>query len=403
MMASVFSGCTSSGSTSSDSDQTSKDVTLTLWGSQDDQATLQQMADSFKSAHKDNNYTIKLGVCDENTASATVLKDLSAAGDVFAFKSEQISKLHNSGALLRVSLDTDKIKAENLPASVTAATQNGILYAYPSSNDTYFLYYNKKYLNQNDVKTLEGIMNKQLPSDVSNLAFNLSNGKYGSSFFLTYGCQLFGPNGTDTKKCTFNNDNGVITGNFLINLESQSPKFIDYGTNYDSSVVQNFKDGKLAACVSDLSNADNIQQALGGDYAAAKLPTINFNGKNVQMVSYADYTLYGVNSHTKNPKAAMELAQFITNKDNQKIRFEKRGLAPVNKILAADKDVLSNVAVKADLLQNKYSKLQPSVSGMNDFWSTIGDFGASIENGNINSSAMRKGLDAMVKSILSKK
>lgn len=403
MMASVFSGCTSSNSTSA-SAQAHKDVTLTLWGSQDDQAMLQQMADSFKSTHKDNNYTINLKVCGEDTASAEALKDLSAAGDVFAFKSEQIAQLHNAGALLKADADTDEIKTSNLPDSVAAATVNGILYAYPSSNDTYFLYYNKKYLNEKDVKTLDGIMNKQMSSDVANLAFNLSNGLYCSSFFLTAGCQLFGPNGTDSKKCTFNDVNGANVGNCLINLESQNPKFIDYDTNYDSSVIQNFKDRKIAACVSDLSNAAKIQQALGSDYAAAKLPAINFAGKDKQMVSFADYTLYGVNSHTKNPKAAMELAEFLTNKDNQKIRFEKRGLAPVNKALASDKTMISaNPAVAADLTQIKYSKPQPSIIKMNDFWTPIGDFGLSIENGVNASTAMRKNLDTMVKTILSKK
>ena len=33
-------------------------VSLVLWGSQDDQAMLQTMADSFKAAHTDKDYTI---------------------------------------------------------------------------------------------------------------------------------------------------------------------------------------------------------------------------------------------------------------------------------------------------------------------------------------------------------
>jgi len=97
-------------------------VALVLWGSQDDQAMLQTMADSFKAAHTDTDYTITLGVCGEDVAKDTVLKDLDAAGDVFAFASDQIAALQSAGALLPVTIDTEAIKTANSPASVTAAT-----------------------------------------------------------------------------------------------------------------------------------------------------------------------------------------------------------------------------------------------------------------------------------------
>jgi len=85
-------------------------VALTLWGSADDQAMLQTMADSFKAAHTDKDYTITLGVCGEDVAKDTVLKDLDAAADVFAFASDQIAALQGAGALLPVTVNTDAIK-----------------------------------------------------------------------------------------------------------------------------------------------------------------------------------------------------------------------------------------------------------------------------------------------------
>lgn len=387
MTFSVFSGCK----------RTPQNVTLTLSAPQDEKASLEQMAESFKSAHKDNNYTINLKYIDEDAA---ISKNANDTGDVFAFKSGQLGQMHNKGALLKVTDDTDKIKTSNLPDSVAAATVNGILYAYPSSNSTYLLYYSKKYFSPKDINTIEGILNKQLPDGVSNLAVNLLNGESCSIFFLTGGCQLFGADGTDSKKCTYNGSNAVNVGNYLINIESQRPKFIDY-ENYDSSVAQNFKSQELAACISDLSNANQIKNALGSNFAAAKLPTVNINGKNRQMVSYADYTLYGVNSHTKNPKAAKELAEFITNSENQKLRFEKNGAAPVNISLESNKAVLSDTAVLADFRQLRFSKNTPSASTKNDFWAPIGNFGALIVNNKINSDKMQKSLDAMAKSMIS--
>lgn len=386
MTASVFSGCSAAS-------KAPQNVSLTLSAAQGEKAELEQMADSFKSTHKDNNYTINIKTADEGAADY-------ASADVFPFKSEQIEQLCGKGALLKVTSDTDKIKTEDLPASVAAATVNGALYAYPSSNSTYLLYYNKKLLNQKDINSIENIMNKQLPKDVSNLAFNLLDGESGSIFFLTYGCQLFGTNGTDSKKCTFNSSDAVNAGNYLINLESQYPKFINY-ENYDSAVVQNFKDQKLAACVSDLSSATQIKKALGDDFGVSKLPTVNINGGNRQMVSYADYTLYGVNPHSKNPQAAMELAEFLTNSSNQKLRFENTGVAPVSKALESDSAVISDPAVSADLRQLRFSKSVPAISSKKDFWTPIGNFGALIVNNSINSDKMQNDLDTMVKSVLS--
>lgn len=396
------SGSSSSSSTPSSSSAAPKDITLTLWGSQDDQAMLKSMADSFTKTHTDNNYTIKLGVCGEDVAATTVLKDVDAAGDVFAFASDQIATLQTAGALLPITIDTDKIKSDNSAASVTAATVDGQLYAYPSSADTYFLYYDKKYLQDSDVTSLENIMNKQLPSGVKNFAMNMS-GWYVSSFFLSAGCKVFGPNGTDPTQCDFNSANGLAGATYMLNLVNQKSKFVDWGTNYDSLLAQNFKSRKIASAVSGTWNASKIQQALGSDFGATKLPTIKLNGKDTQMGSFANFKLYGVNAHSKNPEAAMALAEFLTNQDNQKIRFEQRSFAPTNTALASDSAALSsNVAVAADALQTKYATLQPSIKQMNNYWTPVGNLGTSMENGKTTSATLQKDLDSMVKSILAK-
>lgn len=407
MMATVFSGCSKSSSSSSSqassatSSAVKEDISLTLWGSQDDQEMLQTMVDNFKKEHTDNNYTIKLGVCGEDVAKDTVLRDLDAAADVFAFASDQAASLVSAGALLPVTIDTDKIKSENSEASISAASIDGQLYAYPSSADTYFLYYNKSMLSDTDVQSLESIMSKSLPDGVTNFAMNLTSGWYLSSFFLTAGCKLFGDDGTDPTKCEFNNENGVAAANYMIDLVNQGSKFADYTSNYDTEIIQNFKDKKLASAVSGTWNATKIQEGLGSDYAATKLPTIKLNGNDTQMGSFANFKCYGVNSHSKYPKAAMELAEFLTNEENQKLRFNTRGFAPTNKTLAADTETLSsNIAVAADAAQTQYATLQPSINQMNNYWTPTGNLGASIENKKTTKETVKSDLDKMVESIL---
>ncbi len=374
-------------------------VALTLWGSQDDQAMLQTMANSFKAAHTDKDYTITLGVCGEDVAKDTVLKDLDAAADVFAFASDQIAALQGAGALLPVTVDTDAIKTANSSASVTAATVGGQLMAYPSSADTYFLYYDKKYLSDAEAGSLETIMGKSLPTGVTNFAMNLSNGWYIASFFFASGCKLFGDTGVDPTQCDFNSAKGLAAGQYMIQLAANKKTFADYGANYDSTMCQNFKDRKLAAAVSGTWNATKVQEALGTDYAATKLPTIKINGSDVNMGSFANFKLYGVNSHTKAAADAMALAEWVTNKDNQLLRFQTRSFAPTNVTIDAS-TLSSNVAVAADALQGKYATLQASITQMSNYWTPAAALGTSIGNGKTTNATLQKDLDAMVKQIL---
>jgi arabinogalactan oligomer/maltooligosaccharide transport system substrate-binding protein len=376
-------------------------VALTLWGSQDDQAMLQTMADSFTAAHTDKDYTITLGVCGEDVAKDTVLKDLDAAGDVFAFASDQIAALQSAGALLPVTIDTAAITAANSPASVTASTVDGQLVAYPSSADTYFLYYDKKYVSDAEAGSLETIMSKSQPTGVTNFAMNLSNGWYIASFFFAGGCKLFGDTGTDPTVCGFNNAGGLAAGQYIIKLAADKKKFADYGANYDSTMCQNFKDRKLAAAVSGTWNATKVQEALGTDYGATKLPTININGSDVNMGSFANFKLYGVNSHTKSPADAMALAEWVINQANQLVRFQTRSFAPTNVTVAADTATLSsNLAVAADALQGKFATLQPSIKQISNYWTPAAALGTSIETGKTTASTLQKDLDALVKQIL---
>ena len=61
---------------------------------------LQGMIDSFKEHYADAaNFDIQLGTESESTAKDTVLADIEAAADVYAFASDQLIDLVNAGAL----------------------------------------------------------------------------------------------------------------------------------------------------------------------------------------------------------------------------------------------------------------------------------------------------------------
>lgn len=139
------------------------DVTLTMWGAEEDQELLRTIADNFIKEY--GNYggkiTINLGAQSEKEAKDTVLTDPTAAADVYAFADDQLNELVQAGALQEVQLNADDIKSRNTAASVDAATLNGKLYAYPLTADNgYFMFYDKSFFTEDDVKSLDTMMEK---------------------------------------------------------------------------------------------------------------------------------------------------------------------------------------------------------------------------------------------------
>ncbi|SHO53877.1 extracellular solute-binding protein [Anaerocolumna xylanovorans] len=376
---------------------TPTDVTLKVWAPQEEQEILKEMCENFKTAHPEYNLTFDYGVVSEADASTELQKDPAAGADVFAFASDQTSVLVNAGILYPITLDVDKITADNAPASIKAATVNDQIYAYPFTPNSWFMYYDKSKYTEKDVLSLDDMMAKDLGDKVKNFSVDLDNGWYISAFFFANGGTLFGPDGTDPTSCTFNDEKGVEVANYLIDL-AKNPKFLDEA---DNNILAALKDGTLAAACSGTWNADTIKEALGDNYAATSLPKIKINGEYKQLSNFADFKLIGVNSQTKFAVPSMQLAQYLAGEECQKLRFEKRNIAPTNIKLASDPDVLANPAVAALSLQASYATLQSSIPQMGNYWTPAQAFGAEVLNGTVTKDNAKQKLDDMVNSILS--
>lgn len=400
---SLFSACTGRNEDTSQQNSggaSSGNVTLTVWGSQEDQALLKRMCEEFAAQSTDKKYSFVYGVVSEADAKKEVLKDISAAADVFGFASDQTAELVSAGALYRITKDRDKISADNTVASVNAATVNDELYGYPYVSDTYFMYYDSSKFTEDEVKELEKMLAKDIEGVKTNFAFDTDNGWYQAAFFFGAGCKLFGEDGTDPTKCDFNSDRGVLAGEYLIDLV-KNPK---YGVNFDDGMVKaGFADGTLAAAVSGTWNASEIEASLGENYAAAKLPMITLpNGEKVQLGSMANFKIMGVNSETKHPLEAMALAEWLTNYDNQLTRFNERSYAPTNVKLAEDENALSsNPAVRALTEQSQYATVQTSIPQSGNFWTPAEAFGQDLTAGIITRDNLKEKLDKYVESVLS--
>ena len=371
-------------------------VTLKVWASQEDQEVTQGMINSFievqKEAHPEvKNWDITLAVVSEADAKSKYLEDPSAAANVFTFANDQLTDLVNAGALAEVTRNKEDIVSRNGEGSVGAASKGEALYAYPMTADNgYFLYYNKEVIT--DASTLDGILS-QAAAAGKKVFMDVSNGWYIASFFLGNGGVLaIDENGNQT--CDFNNANGLEAAE-AIKAFTAHEAFI---TGDDSVLNAGFQDGTIVAGVSGVWNADTMKANMGDNYAATKLPTFTAGGEQVQMSSFGGYKLIGVNSQTASDVmvVAMDLADYLTNEENQVKRFEARGYGPSNIKAAAGEAVQANVALAALSLQSQYAVSQNDVLGT--YWTPSEALGTTLEAKDY-SKTLQELLDAMVQQI----
>jgi len=364
-------------------------VRLRVWGSQEDQALLSELAERFVAENPDVNCEITFGVVGESDAKTRYLEDPAAAADVFAFASDQLVDLVNAGALYEITRNRDAIIAANTVASVESAKLGDALYGYPMTADNgYFLYYDSSVLSEEDVQTLDGILAKA--NDAGKKVYmDVSNGWYNAAFFLGAGCSL-GVDEQGRQTCDFNSPAGVAAGE-AIRAFCADPAFI----TGDDSILQGGMGSTICAGVSGTWNAEAMKQKLGTNYAAAKLPSFTCGSGQVQMGSLVGSKLVGVNTQTKYPVEAMMFAEFITNETAQRMRFEQRAMGPSNRAVAASEAVSQNVALTALAEQSIHGTPQKYVSG--SFWTPTEAFGLAMENGS--GEDMKSLLDSMVAQI----
>lgn len=383
-----------------------QDVALRMWGAEEDQAMLQSMIDSFVANYADvANITVELGVESESTAKDVVLTDIEAAADVYAFASDQLPDLVKAGALQNIDeMDgalqayagkgVADVKSANAPGSVDAATANGSLYAFPMSADNgYFLYYDSSVISAEDAKSWDTLL-AAAEAGGKKVGMTFASGWYNASFFYGAGFTT-GLNEDGTTSLDFNGSadyTGVEVVKGMLGIAGH-PAFMAIA---DGDISNQIAGGSLAAVVSGTWDASAAQTAFGDGYAATKLPTYTIGDAQVQQGSVAGFKLVGVNAYSQNAGWAALLADWITNEDNQKIRFAEREIGPSNINAAASEEVAANIAISALAEQSAYGVVQ--VVGGN-YWDPTATFGEMIAKGELSAddeAGIQTALDNMV-------
>lgn len=371
-------------------------VALTVWAEEANWEMLNKMIESFKEEHAgEAEFEITLvQESDANTKSA-LLGDIYNGADIFPFADDQLNSLVAAGALQPVP-NAEEIKEANLEDAVAAATINDVLYAYPMTADNgYFMYYNKNYFTEEDVKTLDGML-AVAEAAGKKLTMEWSSGWYLYAFFGNTGME-FGINEDGvTNYCNWNTPEGSVKGidiaQALLNIAA-NPGF---ASMTDTDFLAGVQDGSVIAGVSGVWNEVEVRKAWGDNYGAVKLPTYTCAGQQIQMSSFKGYKMMGVNYYSKHKEWALKLADWFTNEENQTMRFEERSQGPSNKNAAASEEINKVPAIQAVIAQSEFGVLQRVG---NNFWTPMSDFGNVMAAGNPGGTDLQELMDTMVEGI----
>lgn len=370
-------------------------VQLTVWAEEDNFPMLEKMIADFKKQYSSETFEITLEVQGDGTLRDVALGDVHSTADVFHFPDDQLNSLIAGGVLAEVP-NADEIKSANTAASAEAASLNGRLYAYPMTADNgYFLYYNKKYFTEEDVKTMDGIL-AVAEKHGKKLTMELNSGWYLYSFFGNTGME-FGINEDGvTNKCNWNRTDGDITGLDVAQALEKIVSHPGFRVAADGSFITDAKEDIVIAAVSGVWNAMAVKGIWGEDYGAVKLPTYTCGGKQIQMSSFTGYKMVGVNSYSENLEWAHKLAAWITNEENQTLRFVERNQGPSNIKAAASDAVMKVPAIQAIIDQSQYGVLQRVG---NHYWSPCTTFIDILAAGNPDGKPLQELLDNLVAGI----
>ncbi len=367
-------------------------VALTVWGAEEDEGLLQELFASFQSHYAGQaNIQITFQPQSESNCKDVLLGDLEGGADVFAFADDQVAALAAAGGLDPIE-DSTTIRNTSLSAAVEAASVGGTLYAYPLTADNgYFLYYNKAYFSDEDVQSLERML--ELAAQAGRrVAMDWSSAWYVYSFFgntgLTIGLNADGL----TNYCTWNSAEGPIRGVDVAESMLAIAASPGFASMTDQEFLAGVQNGSVIAGVSGVWNAVAIQEAWGEDAGAAKLPTYSCAGEQVQMASFSGCKLIGVNAYSRHPEWAARLAEWITSEESQRLRFERRGQGPANINAANSPQVQASPAIAALLAQSEFSQLQ-RVGGK--FWDPVSEFALNMAAGNPAGTSLQAQLDRL--------
>lgn len=377
-------------------------VTLRIWApeNQIQNGTMDSMTKSFQALHPEWNITFTVETQGEDTAKEEILKDVTAAGDVFFFANDQLNELVNAGAIARLGgLAEEMVKSTMANEVANTVTIDGAIYGIPFTHNTFFMYYDKSLLNEDDIQSVESIMAKETADNVYNFCFDSAGGWKLSSWYYGAGLTVYGESQTDfSAGADWNNATGVSVTNYLIDL-IHNPKC---AYMEDVSLSELTQDHRVGAWFDGSWNYNLYKDALGDDLGLSVIPTFNPDGTDYQLKSFYGSKAIGVNSQAAYPAVAVAFAQYLGSEEMQMQRFEESGQVPTNLTAGESAEVQADEIAKVIVDEaNTASVMQPTSTEFSSrYWSNVEGIATEIRSGELNKDNVQEKLNTFVASLV---
>lgn len=335
---------------------------VTIWVAEKIVDLTKSQIDKFNETNTDGiKINATVSAVGENDAANNILSDVTAGADIYCFAQDQFARLVNAGALAKLGKNAAEIViAANNAVTVSAATSGSDMYAYPMTSDNgYFMYYDKSVIGDADVTSLEALLKV---CEENNKFFSFENNSsawYLASWFFATGCVSQWTTDGDGNfvgvNDTFNSDNGLVA------LKGMQ-KLLFSSANNSSSQAAAFSSGS-AVVVTGTWAYNDIKEILGDNMGVAELPSFTVDGKSYHLGNYNGCKLMGVKPQSDTVKQAVlhKLAQYLTNEECQMERYNATAWGPAN--LNAQNSDAVKAAEQLVVLnkQNAYSQPQGQI------------------------------------------
>lgn len=324
------------------------------------------------------------------------MNDIEAAADVFGVANDQLSSLTAANAIYKMpdSVVND-IKGVVGDSFLSSTMCNGGYYGFPyAPNTAEIMFYNKELYTDDEVKNLNTMLEKDL-GGVTNLAVDIDDQSWNSmTWFATAGAELY--TGGDKTVNTLNKPE-VTTMLTWLQQQIQAKKIVDIDSPDNAAAM--LKDKTVGAIFYGAWNKDAFKDALGDEnYGVAELPSVTVDGavSNQHLKCFGGNKMLVLNATTKEPEAALSLAQYIISEDSQLKRFQAVGQTPTAPALATNADIADDPAVAAEVAQGNYTVTNDPMNNTANFWDLEKAVVSDLYKGNIAAADIQSKLDEMV-------
>ena len=374
------------------------ELEIKVWTSAEDQIDrnnwLVKMEELFAAAHPEYKITWVNESCFEGDAAGFVVSDVTAAADIYMYYSDQLNTLISAGALSPLgSSFEEQVKNGNSEFIASTVTHtDGKIYGFPVTNSTWFLYYNKDVYTEEDVKSLDTMLEK------GKVCMPFTVGWNAGAFFWGVGGTVFGEKGNDPDAGVQFGDKGYDAALKMIEV-----------AHHPNCIIGGMDVGKLISGEADAAfggswNATEVKINLGDKMGVAQLPSFTIDGQSYNMTALGGTKCVGVNPNSGKvegkQKACTLFAAYLSSTAAQLERYNMRGVIPAAKALLENEAIKNDPVAVAEInTMANCTIIQSGLPEMNYVWTPLTKFAQLCYTGAIDESNYKAAVDALARQL----